>query len=101
MLMLIRSMAPRVVVTDELGREADAAAVREARHAGVAVVASAHGRDVADIAARPHIGALIAEQVFERYVILDDVPVVGTVREISAAGGAVLYFRPRGVRACG
>lgn len=101
MLMMIRSMAPQVIVTDELGREADAMAVREARHAGVAVVASAHGRDAADIAARPHIGALLAERVFERYVILDDSPVAGTVREITAGGGEVLYLRPKGVRACG
>ncbi len=101
MLMLIRSMAPQAIVTDELGREADAMAVREARHAGVAVVASAHGRDAADIAARPHIGALIAERVFERYVVLTDTPAAGTVREITAGDGDILYPRSKGVRACG
>jgi len=101
LLMLIRSMAPQVVVTDELGREADAQAVREARHAGVAIVASAHGSDVADIAARPYIGSLIGEKVFERYVILGDEPAVGTVRKIAAASGEVLYLRSKGVRACG
>ncbi len=101
MLMLIRSMAPQVIVTDELGREADAEAVREARHAGVAVIASAHGRDAADIAARPHIGALVDEKVFDRYVVLGDVPAAGTVREISAADGKFIYIRPKEVRACG
>ena len=101
MLMLIRSMAPQVIITDELGREADAAAVREASHAGVAVVASAHGRDAADIAARPFIGELIADQVFERYIILSDKPAVGTVHEIAAAGGEVIYRRPGGIKACG
>jgi stage III sporulation protein AA len=101
MLMLIRSMAPQAIVTDELGREADAMAVREARHAGVAVVASAHGRDAADIAARPYIGGLIAERVFERYVVLTDSPAPGTVKEIAAAGGEVLYPRAKGVRVCG
>ncbi len=101
MLMLIRSMAPQVIITDELGREGDAAAVREASHAGVAVVASAHGRDAADIAARPFIGELIADRVFERYIILGDKPTVGTVREIAAAGGEVVYRRPGGIKACG
>jgi stage III sporulation protein AA len=101
MLMLIRSMAPQVIVTDELGREADAAAVREASHAGVAVVASAHGRDVADIAARPFLGELIAERIFERFIILGDTPSVGTVQLIAAGGGEAIYCRPGGVRACG
>ncbi|MDR7865283.1 MAG: stage III sporulation protein AA [Sporomusaceae bacterium] len=101
MLMLVRSMAPQAIITDELGREADAAAVREASHAGVAVVASAHGRDAADIAARPFIGELIADRVFERYIILGDKPTAGTVREIAAADGSVIYRRPGGIKACG
>lgn len=101
MLMLIRAMAPQAVVTDELGREADAAAVREALHAGVAVVASAHGRSVADIAGRPYIGGLIADRCFERYIVLGDAPAVGTVVEISSAGGEALYRQPSGVKACG
>jgi len=99
MLMLIRAMGSRVIVTDELGREGDAMAIREARHAGVAVVASAHGRSVADIAGRPHIGALVAEGCFDRFVILGSPP-VGAVQEIAAGDGAVLYRR-RGVRVCG
>lgn len=101
MLMLIRSMAPRVVVTDELGRAADAAAVREALHAGVSVVTSVHGRSVGDVASRPHVGELVRDKCFERYVILGDVPAVGEVAEISAASGEVLYSRRRGVKACG
>ncbi len=101
MLMLIRSMAPQVIVTDELGREADAVAVREASHAGVAVVASAHGQDIADIAARPFLGELIAERIFERYIILGDTPSAGTVQVIAAAGGETVYCRPKGVKACG
>lgn len=101
MLMLIRAMAPQVIITDELGREADAAAVREALHAGVAVIASAHGDGVAAIAGRPYVGSLIADRCFERYIVLGDAPAVGTVLEVSAAGGEALYRRATGVKACG
>ena len=43
---LVRSMAPDVVVTDELGDEGDARAVYEAACAGVMVLASAHAADI-------------------------------------------------------
>ena len=43
MLMLIRSMSPAVVATDELGRAEDVCAVREALNAGVSILATVHG----------------------------------------------------------
>lgn len=101
MLMLIRSMAPQVIIADELGREADADAVREAVHAGVGVIVSAHGANVADIARRPHLGRLIGEHCFARFVVLGDAPAVGTVISITAGGGEFLAGGVRGVRACG
>lgn len=102
MLMLIRSMAPQVVITDELGREADADAVREALHAGVSVITSVHGRDEADILGRPFIGELVRQKVFERYVILSDAPQIGTVEAIVASQtGEVLFRCKKEVRECG
>jgi stage III sporulation protein AA len=102
MLMLIRAMAPQVVVTDELGREEDALAVQEALHAGVSVIASVHGRNEADIAGRPYIGELVRQKFFERYVILGNLPMVGTVEDIIAVReGETLYSRRKGVRVCG
>lgn len=101
MLMLIRSMAPRVIVTDELGRAADAAAVREALHAGVSVVTSVHGRGRADVAGRPFVGDLVRDKCFDRYIILGDTPVAGTVDEIADSAGEVIYRRLQGVKACG
>lgn len=101
MLMLIRSMAPQAIVTDELGREADAVAVREALHAGVSVVASVHGSDLADIAGRPYIGGLIGEKRFARYIILSARPCAGTVTEIAGGRGEILYQAGKEVRICG
>lgn len=82
MLMLIRSMSPMVVATDELGRAEDVRAVREALNAGVRVLATVHGRDVDEVLQRPYVGELIQQNFFERYVILSDKPRVGTVEQI-------------------
>jgi stage III sporulation protein AA len=87
MLMLIRTMGPQVVITDELGREADSAAVQEALHAGVSVVASVHGRGPEDVLGRPHIGELIRQRLFERYVVLADLPDIGTIASIRDSNG--------------
>lgn len=82
MLMLIRSMAPAVIATDELGRAEDLCAVREALHAGVSVLATVHGKDSHDVLRRPYIRELIEGKYFERYIILTDQPKAGTIKKI-------------------
>ncbi|MDL2280855.1 stage III sporulation protein AA [Selenomonadales bacterium OttesenSCG-928-I06] len=81
-LMLIRSMAPQVVVTDELGRQEDASAIREALYAGVSVIATAHSRNLEELKRRPYIGDLIAENFFDIYIILSSKNGPGTIEEI-------------------
>lgn len=70
MMMMIRSLSPDVLIADEIGRPEDADAVTEALHAGISVVASAHGKEVIELARRPGLGALLEQKMFERYVIL-------------------------------
>ncbi|MFC0214196.1 stage III sporulation protein AA [Paenibacillus chartarius] len=70
MMMLIRSMSPQVLVADELGRPEDAAAVREAIHAGIRVIATAHGDDADDVRRRPALRELLSEGAFRRIVAL-------------------------------
>jgi len=82
MLMLIRSMSPAVVATDELGRAEDVWAVREALHAGVSILATVHGRDSHEVQQRPYVGELIRQKYFDRYIILSDRPQVGTIEKI-------------------
>lgn len=67
---LVRSMAPQVIVTDELGGVADAAAVQEAVSCGVAVCASVHGRSLQEAATRQSIAALMAQRIFDLYAVL-------------------------------
>lgn len=70
MMMMIRAMSPQVLVVDEIGREEDAVAVREAVHAGIRVIASAHAGSLADIRQRPALRSLMEEGVFGRLLFL-------------------------------
>ncbi len=82
MMMLLRSMGPEVIVTDEIGRPEDIAAIEEVIHAGVTVVATAHGSSLAELRARPGLRRLLDEQVFERALILGWSRGAGTVEQL-------------------
>ena len=47
--LLLRSMAPDVIITDELFSEEDIKVVGEAKQRGVSVVATVHGQDIDDV----------------------------------------------------
>ncbi|XEC92856.1 stage III sporulation protein AA [Paenibacillus tarimensis] len=70
MMMLLRSMSPEMLVVDEIGRQEDASAIREARHAGVTVIATAHAFDLQDAKGRPVLRELLGEGVFEAAAII-------------------------------
>lgn len=101
MLMLIRSMSPQVIVVDEVGREKDVLAIKEALHAGVSVIATVHAKDIEDVCQRPFIGELVQEGFFERYIVLGNCPQPGTVLEICGANRQVLYSFRKGMKVCG
>lgn len=78
---MLRAMSPEVLVTDELGSIQDAQAVMDAARSGVSVMATLHGRDPETALSRGALYTLVQNQVFERYIILDDKR-VGTVSMI-------------------
>ncbi|MGN0777850.1 MAG: stage III sporulation protein AA [Aristaeellaceae bacterium] len=67
---LLRSMAPQVIVTDELAHAGDVAAVMDAMSCGVAVMASVHGAGLHELAARPAMASLLAQRCFRYYAVL-------------------------------
>lgn len=67
---LIRSMAPQVIVTDELADAEDAACMLDAMACGAAVVASVHGSSLNEVASRPAMAALMARRAFQTYAVL-------------------------------
>ena len=68
--LLVRSMAPKVAAVDEIGGEEDAAALGEALRCGISVLATVHGRSLADVRQRRDMENLLGPGAFERAVCL-------------------------------
>ncbi|MCR4963608.1 MAG: stage III sporulation protein AA [Firmicutes bacterium] len=82
LMMLLRSMGPQAVLCDEIGRPEDVAAIAEAAHAGVKVIATAHGAPGEDLARRPALRQLLADKAFGRFVFLSRRLGPGTVETV-------------------
>lgn len=70
--MLVRCMAPDIVIADEIGNAADADCLLDARRCGVAIIASAHGRDIEETAHRKCIASLFENGTFDYAALLGD-----------------------------
>ncbi len=82
MLMLLRSMSPQVIATDEIGRKQDVDAVWEMVYTGVSVLATVHACRFEELEQRPYLRDLVAAQVFQRYVFLSRRKGPGTIEGI-------------------
>ena len=67
---LLRSMSPRLIITDELANAEDVSAIMEAAACGCAVIASVHGTSLNDLAARPVMASMMARRIFAHYAVL-------------------------------
>jgi stage III sporulation protein AA len=68
--LLVRSMSPELIVTDEIGGAEDAEAVSEAKRCGVAVIASIHAGSAEELSMRASVSELIKCGVFKRILML-------------------------------
>ena len=91
MVLLLRSMSPDIIAVDELGRREDIDAVEEVLNAGVKLIATAHGRDFADLETRPQLRSLVRKKVFERYLFLSNRNGTGTAEEIRNREGKIIW----------
>jgi stage III sporulation protein AA len=82
MMMLLRSMSPQVIATDEIGRLEDVTALWEMVHTGVSILATAHASCWEELEQRPYIQDLIARQIFQRYVFLSRRKGPGTIEGV-------------------
>ncbi len=89
MMLLVRSMAPQVIAVDEIGSRADVEAMEYVMNSGVKLLATVHGTGMDDIQAKPVLGRLVQERVFQRYVILGGRK-VGQIKEIFDERGSLL-----------
>lgn len=79
MTMMIRSMGPEVLAVDEIGTREDYRALRDALRSGVRILATAHGDSFEDIRKKRIFSEMLEEGMFERYVVLGNIPHPGTV----------------------
>ena len=71
MKMLIRSMAPEIIVADEIGRKEDVQEINYAVCSGIKGIFTAHGNSLEDLKLNPAIAELIDKNIFERLLFLD------------------------------
>ena len=87
--LLLRAMSPDVIATDEIGDARDALALADASRCGVALVATAHAGNIADLSRRLGLRSVLEAGVFDCAVLLGDPPgtIVDTWNYGSAEGG--------------
>jgi stage III sporulation protein AA len=87
MMMMIRSMSPDVLIVDEIGRKEDTEAIQEAVHAGIKLIMTTHGTSLEELRNRPSLKDILAERIFERFVVLSRKEGPGTVTHILDENG--------------
>lgn len=70
----LRSMAPEIIVCDEIGTAQEAEAVAESLNAGVAVIASVHAGSERELLLRPAVKKLLSANAFGYTVLLSKEP---------------------------
>ncbi|HHV28595.1 stage III sporulation protein AA [Acetivibrio mesophilus] len=92
MIMMLRSMSPDVIVTDEIGSKGDKDALSQVLNAGVKVISTAHGYNISELKSRKEVLSLMDENMFERYIVLSARKGPGTVEEIiDGTNMSILY----------
>ena len=72
MTMLIRSMSPKVIVADEIGKEEEISAINYAICSGIKGIFTAHGASLEEISINPNLKTLLNLHIFERIVFLNN-----------------------------
>ncbi len=78
----VKSLAPDVIMCDELSDEQDAQAVKEALGAGVNVIATAHADSIDSLYSRPATSQLMRCSAFTHIAMLSDAATPGVIKEV-------------------
>lgn len=70
MMMLLRSMAPKVIAVDELGGRGDMEALHMAASCGCRILATVHGEDLWDIQRKQGFREIFEERLFDCFPVL-------------------------------
>lgn len=92
MMMLLRSMNPKVIAVDEIGSREDIEAISYVINCGCGILATVHGDSIDDIRTKPVLRKLVEEKVFDRYIILGKTKGIGNVESIFDERGNELFI---------
>ena len=81
-MMLLRSMSPNIIVTDEIGNEREIKALYTALNGGVSLITTVHGDSIEDIQGRKELSCLLDKELFKKVIILSARKGPGTVEKI-------------------
>ena len=71
MRMAVRTMAPKVIVTDEIGTEDDVEAINYGICSGVKGIFTAHGSSIEELKLNTHLNKLYEEKIFNKIIFLE------------------------------
>lgn len=90
---MLRSMSPDVIVTDEIGGSNDKNSIMQVLNAGVKIISTAHGYNISQLKIRKEVLSLIEEKIFERFIVLSAVNGPGTIEEVVDGKSMNIIFR--------
>ena len=79
--MLIRSMSPKVISTDEIGTEEDIQAINYGMCCGIKGIFTAHGENLKDIELNPILNKLLKNKIFDKIIFLSEVK-KGSIKKV-------------------
>ena len=93
--LLIRSMSPDVIITDEIGSNGDKNAILSVVNAGVKIISTAHGYNLSELKSRKEVLDILQAGIFDRYIVLSRKEGPGTLEEVIDSSGKSLYRREK------
>ncbi len=88
-MMLLRTMSPEIIITDETGREDEERAISELINCGAKIITTAHGYSERDVCRRKYLGKMIEEGIFERIIVLSGRCGPATLEKIISDGRVI------------
>lgn len=87
----LKTMSPKVIVTDEISSQADTESVCSAIKSGVKVIATAHAENISDLKSKKYFEDIIRDKYFERIIVLSSRMGVGTIDGVFDENLRVIY----------
>lgn len=89
--MMLRTMAPEVIVVDEIGTVSEVEAATEALTGGCSLLAAVHASSMEDLRRKPVWEKMLREKMFERFVFLSGRKNPGEVAMVLDASGEEVF----------